>query len=291
MRITNQMQASFVQRSMQANLARMAELQEQGTSGRKLVRASSDPSGTADALSVRNQLANEMQYERNIKNGEGWLTTLDSTLGTVTDVIQRVRDLVIQGASDTTSAAGREAIAVELDELRSELLRQSNTTYLGRSVFAGTSDEGVAFRDDYTFTGVPGSTVERRIGDDSTVRVDADGAAVFGEGPDSVFALLDTLSTELRANKGVGDHLAAVDSRMSAVLTQHSAVGARHNQLERATDTNAGSQVALEIRRASIEDVDLAEVAIDLQLKVVAYQATLSIGANILQPTLMDFLR
>jgi len=290
-RITNQMQASFVTRSMQANLARMAELQEQGTSGRRLVRASTDPSSAADALLVRNQLATEKQYERNIANGEGWLATIDSTLGTVTDIVQRVRDLVIQGASDTTSADGREAIAVEIDELRTELLRQSNTTYLGRTVFAGTSDEGVAFRDDYTFTGTAGATVERRIGIDSTVQVDADGAAVFGQGPGSVFALLDTVVADLRTGTNVGNHLAAVDSRLSAVLTQHTVAGARQSQLERATDTNSGNQVSLEARRAGIEDVDIAEIAIDLQLKQVAYQATLSIGANILQPTLMDFLR
>ncbi|WP_240666387.1 flagellar hook-associated protein FlgL [Oerskovia turbata] len=291
MRITNQMQASFVTRSMQANLARMAELQEQGTSGRKLVRASSDPSAAANALSVRNQLATEKQYQRNIENGDGWLSTLDSALTSVTDVVQRVRDLVMQGASDTASPDAREAIAVELDELRSELLRQSNTTFLGRSVFAGTSDEGVAFRDDYTFTGVPGSSVERRIGADSTVQVDVDGAAVFGTGTGSVFALLDTVVADLRAGTNVSSHLGAVDARLSSVLTQHTAVGARQNQLERATDTNADSQLALTTQRAGIEDADLAEIAIDLQLKQVAYQATLSIGSNLLQPTLMDYLR
>jgi flagellar hook-associated protein 3 FlgL len=290
-RITNQMQASFVTRSMQANLARMAELQEQGTSGRKLIRASTDPSAAADALSVRNQLATEKQYLRNIENGDGWLSTLDSALATVTDVVQRVRDLVMQGASDTASPDAREAIAVELEELRSELMRQSNTTFLGRSVFAGTSDEGVAFRDDYTFTGTPGSSVERRVGADSTVRVDVEGSAVFGEGPGSIFALLDTVVTDLRAGTNTGSHLGAVDARMSAVLTQHTAVGARQNQLERATDTNADARLGLETQRAGIEDADLAEIAIDLQLKQVAYQATLSIGSNILQPTLLDYLR
>ena len=146
MRITNQMQASYVTRSLQSNLARIAELQEQGTSGRKLTRASSDPSSAADALAIRGRLAAEQQYDRNIANGEGWLATLDSTLGTVTDIVQRVRDLVLQGASDTTSTEGREAVAAELVELRDELLRQSNSTYLGRTVFAGTSAAAAAAR-------------------------------------------------------------------------------------------------------------------------------------------------
>ena len=137
MRITNQMQASYVTRALQSNLARMAELQEQGTSGRRLTRASTDPSAAADALSIRNQQATTKQYERNIQDGDSWLTTIDATLTTVTDVMQRARDLVLQGASDTASPKAREAIAAELEGLRDELLRQSNTTYLGRTVFAG----------------------------------------------------------------------------------------------------------------------------------------------------------
>ena len=290
MRITNQMQASYVTRSLQSNLARIAELQEQGTSGRKLVRASSDPSSAADALTVRTQLATEAQFARNVANGDGWLTTLDATLGTVTDVVQRARDLALQGASDTTSPEAREALAAELVELRDELLRQSGATYLGRTVFAGTSDEGVAFRDDYSYTGGAG-TVERRIGVDTTVRVDIDGSAVFGEGAGSVFALLDTMAADLRAGNSTKDHVAAVDARLDAILTQHTTVGARQNQLERAADTNLGTRTTLETRRAAIEDADIAELAIDLQLKQVAYQATLSIGASLLQPSLLDYIR
>jgi flagellar hook-associated protein 3 FlgL len=289
-RITNQMQASYVTRSLQTNLARIAELQEQGTSGRKLTRASSDPSSAADALTVRTQLATEAQYARNVANGDGWLTTIDATLGTVTDVVQRARDLALQGASDTASPEAREALAAELLELRDELLRQSGTTYLGRTVFAGTSDEGVAFRDDYSYAGGAG-TVERRIGVDTTVRVDIDGSAVFGEGAGSVFALLDTMAADLRAGNGTADHVAAVDERLDAILTQHTTVGARQNQLERAADTNLGTRTTLETRRATIEDADIAELAIDLQLKQVAYQATLSIGASLLQPSLLDYLR
>nr|WP_265589952.1 flagellin [Cellulosimicrobium aquatile] len=103
--------------------------------------------------------------------------------------------------------------------------------------------------------------------------------------------MLDTVAADLRAGNGSGSHLAAVDARLDAVLTQHTTVGARQNQLERAADTNLGNRTSLETRRGAIEDVDLAELAIDLQLKQVAYQATLSIGATLLQPSLLDYLR
>jgi flagellar hook-associated protein 3 FlgL len=48
--------------------------------------------------------------------------------------------------------------------------------------------------------------------------------------------------------------------------------------------------VALETQRSGIEDVDMAEVLMDLQLQQVAYQAALNVTAKVLQPSLMDFL-
>ena len=98
-------------------------------------------------------------------------------------------------------------------------------------------------------------------------------------------------AADLRAGNSTKDHVAAVDARLDAILTQHTTVGARQNQLERAADTNLGTRTTLETRRAAIEDADIAELAIDLQLKQVAYQATLSIGASLLQPSLLDYIR
>ena len=77
---------------------------------------------------------------------------------------------------------------MRLDGLKQDLLGQANSSYLGRTVFAGNSDAGVAFTVDpitqqATFNGAPGSTVARRIDSDTTVKVDVDGGVVFGNGP------------------------------------------------------------------------------------------------------------
>ncbi len=75
------------------------------------------------------------------------------------------------------------------------------------------------------------------------------------------------------------------------MLTQHDGRCPAEPARKRAADTNLGNRTSLETRRGAIEDADLAELAIDLQLKQVAYQATLSIGATLLQPSLLDYLR
>lgn len=292
-RVTHSTLTQSAQRNLQTNMVRLAGLQDQASSPKAITRPSDDPAGTADALRVRGQQRATEQYERNIDNGMGWLTTVDAALSETTDILNRVRDLTVQGANDgVLSQIAREAIAVELDSLSEQLLSQSNTTYLGRTVFAGNSDRGVAFdRTDFSFTGADGSTVERRSGPDSTVRVDADGAAIFGTGSSSVFALVKDIAADLRSGVNVGARLSSIDDRMTTIIGQHAEVGTRHAQVQRAEEALMERSGSLEAQRSGIEDVDLGSVILDLKLQEVAYQSALAVTARVLQPTLMDFLR
>jgi len=289
-RVTPQTQARVAQRNLQANLADMSRLQDQATSHKKITRPSDDPVGAADAMRVRANMTAENQYGRNIDDGNGWLTTIDSALNRSLSVMHRVRDLVVQGASETNSPESREALALELEELRDELLGTANTKYLGRTVFAGTSDAGAAFAEDLSFTGVPGSSVQRRVGPDTTIAVDADGAAIFGEGTGSVFALIDTVVADLRGGGKVNAHLGALDSRMKSMVAVIADVGSRHARIEKAAAAHQSNKVALETQRSGIEDVDMAEVIMELRMQEISYQAALNVTARVLQPTLMDFL-
>ena len=291
-RVTNQTLMRTAQLSLHANMARMAKLQDQATGQRAITRPSDDPTATVQSLQVRAEQRATDQYSRNADNGNGWLTTVDSALGTTTDILRRVRDLTVQGANDgSMSVAAKEAIAIEIAGLRDDLLRQANTAYLGRNVFAGNSDAGVAFQPDLTFTGLPGSTVERRIGADTTVRVDADGAAIFGTGAGSAFVLLDNIVSDLRAGVNVGARLGEIDDRMGIVIGARAEAGVRQAQILQAQEALMKESGSLEARRSGIEDLDLAKVILDMKVQEVAYQSALAVTARVLQPTLMDFLR
>ena len=291
-RVTSQTQMRAAQRNLQENMAQLAKLHEQAASLKAITRPSDDPTATAASMKVRAELRAAVQYSRNVDNGNDWLTTIDSAMSAITDIMNRVRDLTVQGANDgALSASAKEAIAVELETLRQDLFNQSNTTYLGRNVFAGNSDDGAAFNADLRFNGTSGSTVERRIGPDSTVRVDADGEAIFGTESGSVFALLDAIVGDLRIDTSISGHLAAIDDRMSVMIGQHSEIGARHAQIQRAEETLMEQSGSLEAQRSRIEDVDLSQLILDLKLQEVAYQSALAVTARVLQPTLMDFLK
>ncbi len=290
-RVTNQTLMTSAQRNLQTSMARLATLQSQASSQKAITKPSDDPTGTGDSLRVRGQQRAAEQYARNADNGNGWLTMGDAALGASERILNRVRDLTVQGANEATlTPATREAIASELDGLRSELLGQANTKYQGRSVFAGNSDSASAFAPDFSFSGAGNGAVQRRIGADTTVRVDADGAAIFGAGGDSAFALINRISSDLRAGVSVSTHLDAVDARLNTVIAGHAELGTRHAQILKAEETLMTLSGTLEAQRAGIEDVDLSKVILDLKLQEVSYQSALAVTARVLQPTLMDFL-
>ncbi|WP_417564398.1 flagellar hook-associated protein FlgL [Microbacterium sp.] len=291
-RVTAGSMAHTAMRQLQSNLAQLARLQEQATSQRAFSSPSDDPAAAATTLQVHAQQRRNDQYARNIDDGLAWVTTVDNAISSSTVLLQRARDLIVRGANDgALDATAKEAIAVELDGIRGELLARANTTLLGRSVFAGTSDAGVAFDSSYTHTGAAGAQVLRRVSDGTTVRVDADGAEVFGTGDDSVFALLDAVVADLRSGVNVSGHLSAIDRRMSAMLGAQGAVGARQNQIERAKEAAVDDAVSLESRRAAVEDVDSVEVLVRLQAQELVYRSALAVTGRVLQPSLLEFLR
>ncbi|WP_104086842.1 flagellar hook-associated protein FlgL [Arthrobacter sp. GMC3] len=293
-RVTMQTMAATAHRNLESSSAKLAQAQQSALDLKKFANISDNPTAAADAMAVRAQQAASEQYGRNISDGTNWLATADSAMASVTTLLQRAKDLSLQGANGATTPAGRDAIAKEIESIRAELLTQANTKYLGRTIFAGNSNQGAAFTDNpLSYTGDPNSSVERRISSGAAVRVDADGAAIFGttEG-NSVFGLLSRIADALRAPGGdVSAELGAMDKAVSGAIDARAELGTRQAQLLRAQTANTNGAVDLENQRSSIEDLDLGRAILDVKTQELAYQAALSVTAKVLQPTLMDFLR
>jgi flagellar hook-associated protein 3 FlgL len=291
-RVTHQTVGRQTLTNLQGNLSAMATLQAQMSSGKKINVPSDDPAGAGDMLRLRGDQRAIAQYGRNASDGDSWLTTVDSAMSSSLAALRRARDLTVQGGDGALGPTSREALAAELEGVRDTLVDQANSTYAGRSVFAGTSDAGRAFGPGYAFTGsATASPVERRIGAGATVRVDSDGATVFGTGDDSVFALLDKVAATLRSGGDPTAHLDAIDARMETMLTEVSSVGARHSQVLAATSALQDQGLTVKTQLSGIEDIDLAQVIVELQMQEVAYQGALGAAGKVLQPSLLDFLR
>lgn len=297
----NRVTQQTIQRStlagLQTNLNRVSDLQARMASGKTITKPSDDPSGTARTMAFRADQAAATQASRNADDGLAWLGTTDNAMQASITALRRARDLTVQAASSgSVGAASREAIATEIDGIRDSLLGLANTTVQGRAVFAGTTADGVAFDDatsatPYAWHGTTGATVERRLSPDSTVRVDSDGIAAFGQGATSVFALLDTISADLRSTPEMTGRLAEIDVKLNGMLSQVADVGIRYKQVEDAQATIAVNLQDAASNISGIEDIDLAETIMELNMQQVAYQGALGSAAKVLQPTLMDFLR
>jgi flagellar hook-associated protein 3 FlgL len=297
--------SAAAQRTLQAQQSKLAQLQEKATTLDKISRPSDDPAATAQALDTRARLAANAQYGRNIDDGASWLNAADSALSQATNVMNRILDLTVQAGNGALNQAGKDAIAVELEGLNKDLLSTANSKHLGRNIFAGSSDAATAFSpailadpsipgDTGTppvFNGVTGGSVERRISADRTVRVDADGAAIFGSGSGSVFDAVTKTIESLRKGEDATVNLTNLQASFKNIVSGRAEIGTRQVQLERAGNVNTELEATLDAQKMGIEKADLGSVIMDLKLQETNYQVALAATARVLQPTLMDFLR
>lgn len=296
MTITRVTQSMMNQRSLdgiQMGLGRLARTQEQLATGRVLNRPSDSPTDTTAAMRLRSSLADAKQYVRNAEDGSGWLGQIDTSLQSMLNETRRARELMIQGTSGAMSATAREALAIEVDQLRESLIAQANTRYLDRPVFGGVTGGDVAFDSDGAYVGSAAGQVTRTIAAGVTLRVDMDAAQAFGPAGANVFDDLEAAANALRSGdpaaiSASSDKLAVAMERMTGALAE---VGGRTNRLEKTLQLAKDSQLSLSTSLSEIENVDMPRAMVDLQMQEVAYQASLAATARVMQPSLLDFLR
>jgi flagellar hook-associated protein 3 FlgL len=122
------------------NLESQYELQgQQLSTGISLNEPSDDPTIIAQDLSVRNDSAVTTQIGQNLTGLNNLLSTTDSTLSSLTTVLQSARNLAIEGASDTVTPAQRASIGQQVNQLLEQAIGLANTQYDGKYVFSGTA--------------------------------------------------------------------------------------------------------------------------------------------------------
>jgi flagellar hook-associated protein 3 FlgL len=275
-------------------LSEYAATQEQLSTGKRLRRPSDDPIGMNRALELRASLRAREQEGRNAADGKMWMDLADSKLQDAVAQLQRARELTVRGAT-YTGTQEREAIALEIGQLREDLVSLANSQHQGRGLFSGFSagDAVQKVAGTWTYAGDAGQ-INRRVGENEvvTINVTADVAFGFTAGKD-VFTVLDELETALYANDtaGIETALADVDNSLQTVLGGLGILGARANQIETAIARNADDKITLTQQLSSLEDVDIAEAVMDLELQKTAYEAALAAFAQSSQTSLVDFLR
>ncbi len=123
----------------------LAKLQEQLSTGKRLLRPSDQPTDVANDLQMRTKLKQLSQLERNMEDGLGFMQITDSAMMSMDNLLQRLRELAIQASSDSMSAKERLYIASEVEQLLRQFIALTDTKHKGDYVFAGTQTKIMPF--------------------------------------------------------------------------------------------------------------------------------------------------
>lgn len=300
-RITNSMVARTVLQDLGAADRNLALTQRRASSGKQLTRPSDDPFAVNRAIQLRSELEATQQFRRNVNEGSGWTTATEAALTRVTDVVQRARELLVQGGNDSNGQVARESIATEIDQLTESLKQEANVTYEGRHVFAGTATETAPYTlgATDTYAGNSGS-VARVIGSGVSVAINVSARELLGEGQaaadNKLLNVMRDIAEHLRGGTTAdaealrGTDLERLDKNIDNLTSTRAVVGATANRLESAGSRLDELEESSTDQLSKTEDADMAETLVKYSTQKSAYESALKAGANIVQMSLLDFL-
>lgn len=297
-RVTQSMLSTNMLRNLNTSYSKMSKLQDQINTGRKFTRASDDPVSAVKGMDYRVQLNKIGQFTRNTNEMTAWVDTTDATLSEVTSALTRVQELVTQAANDTNTADERQKIAVEIEQIQQQMHDLANTQVGGKYIFSGTQTKTPLFTNGVianpnTFTGLR-SSVEFEVGDNIIMKANTPGYDLFNNIDQMLSKVLHTtdgLNDPNITGDKVGSLLTDIQNTVSDVLDVQATVGANQTRLETVQNRLSLLEVNVTKQMSENEDTDYSKAITDMTTQESIHQAALSVGAKIIQQTLVDFIR
>lgn len=259
---------------------RAARTQLQLATGRRILAPSEDPAASASLLDLTKVIDTTKQYQRNADAAESRLQVEEGALDSMVDLLQRARELMVQAANGSQNAATRGSIATEVREILDTMVGLANTKDAnGEYLFSGFKTDTRPITDDgagtYTYNGDQGQR-SLQIGPARHVAVGDAGENVFMNIPGAssdVFKMLYDMASELEANAPDIDRLNDIDAAMDTIVTAQSRIGSRRNAIDNQRGVNDSSILQFEQTRSSLESLDYAKAASELNLQMIGLQA------------------
>lgn len=299
-RVTSGMMSMQMLSNLNRNLNRMDNMSNQISTGRKINKPSDDPVGVTYALRYRAELAANEQYQTNTDAAVSWLDTTDSNMQQALDVIKRLKELAIQGSNGTLSGSDLEAVNLEVDELKNHLVDIGNTQIRGKYIFNGETYDQMPYQlsggvTEFADVETDNGGVIYSISQQVTFQINTSGNEFFGSKTetDNIFRIIDNLSVALNSEDqdAVSQQLENIESRSNKMQAALSEVGARSNRIELVQNRLLDQNLNFTTLQSKTEDADVASLMIQATSAQTIYEASLKSSAQIMQPSLMDFMR
>lgn len=296
MRVTNSMMLRSTMRDVGQSLSRLQDTQTKITSGKAITRGSDDPTGTASAMSIRQDLRRLDQRSRSVDDAQGWAGAADTQLTGMMNRLNRAKELVIAAGNGVTNLTpmARQAIAAELRSVRSDLLNAGNATYAGRSLFAGTA-AGPAYDSNGAYLGNDDAVV-RDVTATTSMTVNVTGSEVFGvsgTGAGSLFDVLDRMATAISNGDSttIATEHTNLETATDRVRSAAASIGTKSAALVDLRSRIDDDIASLTSRLSEVEDVDIVESLVRAKAEENSYQAAVQAAAKIIPVSLLDYLR
>lgn len=135
--------------NLHSRQSELQKVQKQLASGYRVNLPSEDPVAAVNYMDFDSRLREVEIYRTIVDNAKSKMNVTDSSLDSVTSIVQRLRELAVQGANGTYTKEERQNMAVEVDQLLRELASLANASYRGNPLFGGTTVDGSPFKSQF----------------------------------------------------------------------------------------------------------------------------------------------
>jgi len=330
-RVSENSNVHSVNYSVGKTKSKVEDLQMKGSTLKRISKPSDDPIGNVELLAIRSQNIDGEQYIRNINFAQTQIAFTENVLEDITDILVKAKELAVGQASSIYGPEIREGVAKEIHQLRQQLLSLSNKRMGNRYLFAGQKvltrpfDQQGQYHGDknkinieinkdvYVPINLNGhelfySKIKKPLQkSDLNVEVDVNlkdlnlngdllrnpASIVENQVQTSVFDELRALENALLTDNPqlVQGLLEKLDGSIDRFVAFRTEMGALNNTVTN-SETNIGKVKLLnEAHKSKIEDADVTELFSDLQKEQNVLQATYRASANLMNTSLMDFLK
>lgn len=274
------------------------DAQETAASGRRLRRVSTDPVATVRVLRNRNKIENLTQFRRTIDYAKGYLSKTEDALRGIADSLIRAKELSVQQANGTWDAETREIVSAEVRNLAEQVTQLGNSTYADKYVFGGFRTGTPPLGADGTFGGDDGVIVVQ-VDEDNWRPVNIPGREIFDVPPDKEGGKLPLVQTLRELHRALSTNdvdllhrsMSRLDEVTGEVVKATALLGSRQASIDDVSQRMDRSEEQLYSDSNALEGVDPIKAAMNLKRAQNAMEFTLKSSADILQPTLLTFLK
>lgn len=307
---------------------KLEDLQLKGSTMKRIAKPSDDPVGNVELLAIRSQNVDAEQYMRNLNFAQTQLSYTENVIEDLTNILIKAKELAIGSASTIYSPEIREGVSKEIHQLRQQALGLANKRMGNRYLFAGQKVLTRPFDIEGKFQGDT-NKINIEINKDVFIPVNTHGKELFfskGSKPlerndinlkneeidltppqmrspataDESTEVEISVFDELRAleNAMLTDNpniiqglLEKLDNSIERVVKVRTEIGALTNTVSNAENNIEKTKLLNEAHKSKIEDADVTEIFGNLQKEQNVLKATYQASANLMNTSLMDFLR